>query len=308
MYDNICHKPKIIIMLCLVLFCVGSVIAKTTGTVYTKDGTKYENVSFSKNNQLKIISFTYLDKKIYISFVDIDKIYDQSDNDITIHVLGKYYQKQNHKNQNKNGTKKQNKGWLKDINTKRWNAALLVHSSYIYPSGDYYKGFDGGKSFGADIIVALSDETSLRFSYGSAGIKIPSYLLLFYSDDPTIEIVNQSIDYSAKRYFFSVQVQESFDIYEKDNSFWYLYGGIGSVADKLTIDLSIRDTNTNLIYSDQSVANESLAAVRFGGGLVKMLTPVVGVNVEFSWDIVGAFKEEIKANLVDLKLGLAFVI
>ncbi len=300
MYKNYFFKT---IFLLLFVFLVSSVSAQRTGTIYTKDGSVFEKITFKKNVRLKIISFLYSEKKMYISFADISKILNGEGADISKIVLGVYYDPESKRTQNQNN----NIEWLNDINAKPWSVSAFFQMGYTTPAGKYYDGFSSGKSVNADIAVSVAEEYSLRFSYSTGGIELPKNFIIFESNEPSISILDQSLDYDTKRYFVSFQMNRPLAPYKEEQSYFYGYAGFGYLSEKLSLNVSILDTNTNLVYTDQTVLNETYESLRMGMGLVKILTPHIGFNTEISFDIVGAFQEEIEAIWFEFKIGLTLV-
>ena len=94
------------------------------------------------------------------------------------------------------------------------------------------------------------------------------------------------IPISTYRYFVSFQYNRQLPQEKPDKSMYYFYSGMGSVSDDLS----------------------SYFALTAGVGLIKMVSPELGINTELSIDIPGAYDETIQALIFDFKLGITVVL
>ena len=268
------------------------------GTIVLKNGTKYEDISFKINSRFKTLTFKLEDEKKHVSFTNVDKIYDSEGDDITDQVLGNYYKPKADIQEDKKAEKKEEKQaeiqlvdqnpvsneikqedrWLsqdskvyKKSQEKLWNTAIIIAPGYSIPSGFYYTGTTGGIGFGADLLLSLSRETTLRFSASKANITLK----------PPFDFLSTN----TYRYIVSFQYNKPLEQEIVDKSMYYFYSGLGTTNDEL-------DTHFTMTA---------------GGGIIKMMSEEIGLNFELRLDLPGAYDESMQAVIIDLRFGLAAV-
>lgn len=254
--------------------------AEQTGTIITRSGEEYRNVSFEVNYNYRVVTVQIEGKQRSIGFDRIRAIYDSGGNDITEATL-----------------KKTDRGMrYKKPKTKPWNIGINPTANFSLPIGSYYgdfyynrqviEGVSPGIGFGGNLFVALTPTIDLRATVTKAGMHEPDSW--------------GTLSFSVWRYFLSVQYHKKMKEIVPGQSIYYAYSGLG------VVDHKFKNTVTN-----QSSSNTKFA-VRGGAGAIIPLTKYFGIDLGVDLDLVfvgsyideAGFKHLQNALIFDVKAGL----
>ena len=269
-------------ILAITLLVSTTALAAKTGTVTLKDGTVFENVTFSTDPTYKIIEFKFEDQKKNVSFTDIESIVDPSGEDITEAVSGGYYKAE----KNEEFLSETSEAY-KHARRKLWKIGLSLGGNYTFPGGDYYQDINPGIGFDVDLTLALTYNLAFRLSISQTGMdyeKDLAYMLVNSIMGDTLVVSN--LGFSSISYFLSFQYYNRPDRVTPGKMIYHFYSGLGAVAHKLESDAVLIRTDGTQIRSSYGSYEETKFAMTFGGGLTRMVSEAVGIYAAANMDMV----------------------
>jgi len=294
-------------------FCI-----EIASVIELHDGTVFNDVSFSVNNEYKTIKIIIDDNEQSVSFTDIAIIRDADGNDVTADYIGSYYvpaDKQAEipadKQEAKPETKPEEKQevWIsKETDTYRktkqakYQVSFGIDGNFSIPMGEYYEGFTSGIGLGGNITIPVTNNIAIKAIISKSGVKASGG-----TDKITGQPYNDILDISVWRYFLNVQYYSQPKHKEGKRNIFYTYTGMGAVSHSLK--------GKGILEGDYS---ESKFAMTVGVGYVPMFSPNMGVDLGASFDLlfIGAkdyddytyspYGNVQTALLFDLKIGFLY--
>ena len=169
-----------------------------------------------------------------------------------------------------------------------WKLAVRGAGNYSAPFGDYYEGVTSGAGFGGDVFIAVNYQVGVWLSVSKSGMKWDEGEFYFYSIDPDLTIIGQDFGLSAVRFRVGAMVYKHFGKDPADRSMLYAYSGLGAIRHKMTADVRARQESTGDIFVLSGEDTQTKFLTSIGGGVVKALTPHLGVDFELTLDTVWA--------------------
>lgn len=295
-----------------IVFCLAqTAFAVKSSRIELKDGKVYENVTFTVDDQYKIITIKMGDWKREVNFPDIARIYDENGKDITADYLGEYYkppeesQKRDQQSTQKSLSRKHRK--------RPFDFGFSAGTNYSFPIGDYYHGIKSGIGFGVDVIIPVTKEVAIRGTISKSGMRDDLKELF-----PGVIIIEDNLSLSAWRYLVSGQYYRWPKWKTGGKLLYYGYVGLGAISHKFSGTALVQDPYSGdkyIIYGTKDTQSKFVITV--GGGLITMISKTVGIEAGASLDEVfagetsgyaypyGYYGEG--AIVFDLKVGLVAV-
>jgi hypothetical protein len=271
-------RLPVILTIALILFVGPAAQAKYLGTIITKSGEEYKDVSFKVNRTFKAITIDLDGKDKNISFDNIEVIYDPDGNNITGSVIGSYYKPK------RETWRSETDPHLAELREKPWVAGFRLAPNFSIPIGGYYWGIDPGIGYEGDIWFAVTEQVDIRFTVSRSGMRVSRFF------DP--------IKLSAVRYVFSLQYHGRVADMIPGKVIPYAYTGLGAISHRFS-------------YAGESVT-ETDFITNLGGGVIVLFDEQVGVDFSANLDVVyvGAERDTYGismmqyAYVLDFKIGL----
>ncbi|MCX6827818.1 MAG: hypothetical protein NT002_00835 [candidate division Zixibacteria bacterium] len=288
------------LLLTLIFLCAATAAtASYEGTVVTKRGQKYEKVQFDVNSIYKVVIIKLNGEKKNISFDQVEAIYDLNDNDISSEVLSGY------KEPSRETWKSEGDPAFKRLNRRPWVMGFRFAGDFSIPAGSYYEGITSGIGLEGDFLVAVSREVAIKGTISKAGMKA-SKDLRFYSDDPSIEILSQELNYDAMRYLLGVQYYARPPQLAAGKGLFYSYISLGVISRKLSGKIYFRQGG-DLYYGEPS-DTETKFMTTFGIGGTILVSKHLGLDFGAEFDVVYLGSDDYgnigRAYVIDFKVGL----
>jgi hypothetical protein len=297
------QTKSIIVPICFLLVILFAAIPvhaeEYAGTVVTKSGEKFTDISFQVNRIYKIVAIKAGAEKKNISFEQVETIYDEKGNDITAAILEDYY-----KPEAETWKSKDDQG-IKKLKRRRWAVGLRPGGNFSLPIGDYYEGIKSGIGYEGSLWIAINRETSVIATISKTGMAFDK-AYGFYSIDPEYTIINQNIKFSAVRYLISVQYNTAPVEYIAGKSIFYLNTGMGVINNKISADLTYSYGGQTLRETSSTTQTKFMTEI--GGGVMVLILKKVAADFGAAFDIIylgrGADGGASYAAILDFKFGL----
>lgn len=309
-------SPAIVKSCCLlavmVLMTSGSALGREASRIELDDGSVYEDATFSVDNAYKIVVIRVGDWKRNVAFTDVKLILDPAGTDITQDVLEEYYRTPDEPVKQKSSWATGETGGGRRL--LPWTISFRLGTNFSVPAGEYYEGINAGVGgYGIDLTVPVSKQLALRGLASKSGMRLDreefSRVVEFLLG---VEVLDNDVGVRTWRYMFCVEYYKWPRRARGGNFWWFLYSGLGYVNTTFDGQMMVRDLNDDhfLLSYDYSEGKFSLTN---GGGVVHMLSSVVGMELGASFDLVfvssedSAYDSYTSAFIFDFKLGLVFL-
>ena len=297
----------------IVIFCLSSISRadlNKTGTITLKSGQVYENVDYKVVSIYQVIVITDNEGTRDIYFNDIEKITDMNGDDITGEILGKHHSGSITKPKN---YKPAGPATYRQSYTKLWHAAVRVAGTFSSPVGDYYEGIGAGLGFEGDVRIAATYEMAFRFMVSRTGLGLEDDWF-FYSLNPDTTILSQNYKFTGLRYVAAIEYYRHFNNAHSNMNMWFIYGGLGSFSNKITMEMRLHRNSTNENWDVNDLYTENKFILSFGAGFDMAITPQVAIEIAGGYDMefIGSAetssgdRQVVNAYILDLRAGLVF--
>lgn len=296
-------------VLVLVAFCLAQpAFADTASRIELKDGTAYENVTFTVDKQYQVITIEVGDWKQKVDFTDVASIVDEDGEDITARVLGDKY---------KPVEKKREGEWLSKDDPKYkaqqkrpFDFAIRGGGHYSFPMGDYYEDIKSGLGYGFDAVVTVTRNVAIRGSISRAGLKDDLKAMF-----PGIIILEDDLSLNVWRYAICGQYYKWPDWRTGGRMLYYGFAGLGAITHKMTGTATVQEPSSGDIWELYGTGDtENKFMLTYGGGLITMISDRVGIEFGVTLDVVFVgnsddldvvyYPKADYASIFDLKVGL----
>ena len=292
-----------------VIFCLShSAFAAKASRIELKDGTVYENVTFTVDTQYQVITVKMGDWKKNVGFLDIARIIDEEGDDVTAKVLGDYYKP----------VEEERKGeWLSEEDTtykiyqkRPFDFGMRAGANYSFPIGDYYDGTESGVGYGIDVMITVTRNVAVRGTISRAGMRDDLKSMF-----PGIMIVEDNLCLNVWRYAVSGQYYKWPRWRTGGKLLYYGFAGLGVITHKFSGSATVQDPVTGelvVLYGTGDTENKFM--LTYGGGIISMISDRVGIEMEATFDVVfvgtaedrtiGYYGEGQTASIFGLKAGI----
>jgi hypothetical protein len=292
----------------MVLYFSHPAFAAQASRIELMDGKVYENITFTVDNEYKIITIKVGDWKQEVSFPDIARIYDQEGKDVTAEYLGEYYRPPQ---------EGQKKGVAEEPRPRRYrkrpfNFGFSAGTNYSFPGGDYYNGITSGLGFGADIIIPVTKNVALRGTISKSGMKVD-----LKAWAPGFIILEDDLKINAWRYLVCAEYYHWPRWKTGGKVLYYFYTGFGAISHSFSGTATVEAPISHDIMVIYSIPNTQTKFVTtYGGGVIPMISKTVGVDIGAELDVVFVgqtgqtysygyyYTASQYATVFDLKIGL----
>ena len=304
MYKRFTSQFLFISVLLFFLLAAVDTFAYEKGTIVTKDGQRFENVTYDILTAYKIIKFKQGEKDKNISFADIEAIYDSNGTDITASIIGGYYKPQ------KETWKSDTDPVVKTGKRAKFKVGWRLGANYSIPISDYYEGIEPGIGFGGDMFVSLTNNLSLRFLVSKSGMKVEDDFHLFHTGYE-YTVLKEKYDITTMRYMLCFQYNNIQGEVDHGKTMFYFYSGLGVVSQKTTPDVLVRDNFDDALYSLTESVTENKFAINNGFGAMVFFSKTTGIDFLINADEVfvgNYYGGSSLAFIIDLKVGLVILL
>ncbi|MEW5922922.1 MAG: hypothetical protein AB1746_02955 [Candidatus Zixiibacteriota bacterium] len=305
MYKRFISQLLFIFVLLFFQLAAVNAFAYEKGTIVTKDGQRYENVTYDILEAYKIIKFKLGEADKNISFANVEAIYDADGTDVTASVLGGYYKPQ------KETWKSDSDPVVREGRRAKFTVGWRLGANYSIPVSDYYEGIEPGIGFDGDMLIGISRNFSMRLQISKSGMKVEDDFHMLYTDyDYTI--LKEDYDITTIRYMLCFQYNSVQGEIDRGKTMFYSYSGLGAVSQKVKPDVLVRDNYTDILYYANEPVTETKFAMNVGFGATAFLSKTAGIDFSINIDevFVGsyAYGQSGLAFIIDLKVGLVVLL
>lgn len=269
---------------------VSSFATEEVGTIVLKSGEIFENVHYKVNKNYYVITIIVGDSEKKVLFSDVLSVHTEEGVDISENILGI---KANPIRETAIGAApKTVETWQsadsedhKKAREKKWNIALSFKASYDAPTGEFYEGISGSVGFGGDVRIAISNQLALIGTVSSAGLGLDNSQP-FFSVDPSVTILSQDLSLNATRILVGFEYYQPLNKRNDRGGMWYFHSLVGAIKHNSSSDLSVRDNISGQVINLGSSDSFTRFTQSFGGGVVPMLSPNIGLDLSGDIDLV----------------------
>ena len=277
-----------------------------------KNGDVYNNVTFSYDDTYKVIRIDLGNARRAVSFSDVSLILDKDGNDVTVDVLGKYY----NSDQTAGSDTQSSDSWTGQTSphekssakqAKPWVVRLALHPDFTIPAGDYYTGLSAGIGYGAEMSIRLSRELALRGMVSRA---------TFSADDMAgvqmwdVVVIEDNTGYHAWRYSIALEYHNWPGYRMGGKLLYYAYSGLGAISHTVSGTMLVYNTFSDEYYQLTLNDTQTKFMMNSGAGLTVALSRNIGIN--FGGDLYmsligGSGYQTQTAYNIDFKAGLVIL-
>ncbi|MBK7140611.1 MAG: hypothetical protein IPH75_00860 [bacterium] len=297
MHQTTRHRAGLVAIFFVLLMATSPVLG-AVGTIILNNGDQFDKVEYTVVQLYKVVKFKVDGKERAASFADIRTILDQGGNDITTQVLRGDYRKEEAapaptpSPEVSTDSPAAKELWLESEHpvytkqkTRPFDLAFVMEGNFTLPAGDYYEGVGTGLGFGVSVVIPVSRNLALRGTVSKAGSKLEDSFvekILPYE----FTLVSDESEFSAWRYLFSVQYQQSYKPDRFDKGYWYLYSGLGATTNGISGHAVAREQGTGDLYTFTIIPDKSRFTTTVGVGGVSMLSRTIGLSYGGNLDLI----------------------
>ena len=290
----------------VILFAAHSVFAAKASRIELKGGEVYEDVTFSVDEQYKVITIEKGDWKRPVSFTSIVRIIDENGQDVTGDYLGEYYEPPEPTRQSDwlSEQEVEQKGYKK----RPFGFGARLGTNYSFPLGDYYDGIKSGIGYGLDVIIPVTKNVAIRGTASRSGMTDD-----LESTMPGVTVLDDNLSLSAWRYAISGQYYQWPNWRAGGKMLYYGFAGLGAITHKFSGTMTIRDPYSGeimILYSTGKSQDKFI--LTYGGGIIAMVSKQIGIELGVTFDMVFVgttsgtyyYGQAQNAYIFDLKAGV----